>query len=168
MKSPIVLIVLILILAGMIFFMTMPLYRNVRSLKAQLEQQEQALENAQNLADVLDQLSRQFGSQISELSKVEVAVPKEDDLPRLLVEITTLASQNGLSVSEVSFGEKKQGQGVNFIPIALKASGNYLNLKSFLIATEQNLRILDLTQLGFGASEGGQYSFDFAIQTYTQ
>ncbi len=168
-RSTITLIILILVFLGILFFLTMPTYRKMSLAQGEFTQQSQVLEDTQNLVAVLSQLSEQFSSITTDIQKVKIAIPQKDDIAILLVEIPTLAAQNGLIVSEINFGEQIQNDGYVAIPIGLSARGSYLNLKSFLRSVEQNLRILDLASLTFsGDLRGGQYDFQFTIHTYAQ
>ena len=157
-----------LVFLGLLFFLTLPTYSKVKSARTKLDQKEKELENTQNLVAVLDQLSSQFSNLVTDLEKVEVAIPQEKDLPRLLVEIPTLATQNGLIVRNINFGKQIEKGDYKAIPIILDVKGSYLNLKSFFGAVEQNLRIFDVVSFSFGGSEGGQFDFSFTIHTYTQ
>ena len=167
-RQTIQLIISLLVFVGLLVFLTSPTYQKLKLAQAELVRQQQELERTQNLVSVLDQLSSQFSSLSSDLEKVELSIPKKEDTPKLLVELPTLASQNGLVVSEIGFGDPTKREGYSSIPIRLSAKGSYLNLKSFLKAVEQNLRLLDVVSIGFGEDKGGQYDFGFSINTYYQ
>lgn len=167
-KRIIIIVILLGSLWAAVVFGVMPLNRTLQAEQTQLAKQEQSLENSQHLVGVLNQLTSQFGSLQSDLEKVEVAIPSKEDLPRMLVEIPRLVSQNGMILANIGFGESKDDpSGYKSTTIGLSVRGTYANMKSLLRALEQNLRLYDVVSLKFGAPQSGIHSFEFMIQGYT-
>lgn len=168
-KYIITIAILLLMIGGVILLATVPLMRSMQNAQAQLAQEEQTLENSEHLVAVLNQLVSQFGSLQGDIGKIDIAIPSKEDLPRLLVEIPRLVAQNGMILSNIGFGQTSQeNAGYRSTAIHLTAQGTYVNLKSFLSAVEQNLRLYDVTEIKFSEARNGQHSFEFTLRGYTQ
>lgn len=160
---------MLLAVIGMIFFITWPLYQRITNVQASISSAMGQIEVTQNLLTVLDQLEKQFGALQSDVQKVEVAIPKEEQLPELLVMMPLLVAQNGLKLTSIDFGSPAQESSYRTVTISIVASGSYLNMQAFLRAIEQNLRIIDIVTLGVSPGDSkDDYGFDFVLKTYFQ
>lgn len=103
------------------------------------------------------------------LEKVEEALPRGVDIPKLLVVLSRVAKQNGVSLNSVQFGVGA-GDDLTQVNIGMNISAaDYLTLRTYLHAVEQNLQILDLqsisvvpTRLG----ESGGQTYPVILHTY--
>jgi len=126
--------------------------------------------------------------QSSDLKLLEAVLPTNVDLPNLIVQLNTLANDNGLSLSSFSFidsadkdkkesakssdtGQSSVAPKVENAPKELRkvdislslTGGDYHSLKSFVSETESNLRLLDIVSLNFNPKGGG---FSVNLLTY--
>ncbi|MFA7662340.1 MAG: type 4a pilus biogenesis protein PilO [Patescibacteria group bacterium] len=89
----------------------------------------------------------------AKIDKVESLVTVSPDLPNLYIQIEELAKQNNLEVSSIKAEPKKivdAKSGLGIVDVSIKINqGNYVALKKFLTAMENNLRIFDVQDLSF-------------------
>ncbi len=94
-----------------------------------------------------------------QLSLLQRALPNEKDVPQLMVDVPALIEKLGLAVSgfdinESTFipaaGQKDSGT-IRRLDISITVNGieTYPQLKAFLAAIEQNLRILDISSISY-------------------
>lgn len=111
---------------------------------------------------------------LEDTTRLEKLLPSNIDNIRLIIEISDIAEKRGLVVKNVSVGDIKKSSdsiGVSdsdFGTLAIKFSVNssYNNLLFFLKDLEENLRLVDLTDIGFTATETGYYDFSISLNTY--
>jgi len=118
------------------------------------EEQEylQGLKNLKMEIDKIDQL---------DLEKLDYVVSSGPDLPNLLNRIYLLINESGLQMKNFSINFQA---GVITIKLSL-AGSNYQTFKQFLAIVENNIQIMDITDLNLSVD---QTSFDVTIKTYYQ
>jgi Tfp pilus assembly protein PilO len=114
---------------------------------------------------------------ISEVDKarLERLLPSNIDNIRLIIEISKIAEGRNLVAKNISVGDMKQTTsdtiGEDSTPygtLTLKFTVNssYNNFLNFLKDLENNLRLLDITDISFSATESGFYDFSVSLNTY--
>lgn len=114
---------------------------------------------------------------ISEVDKarLERLLPSNIDNIRLIIEISKIAEGRNLIAKNISVGNMTQlmtdsiGQdSTPYGTLSLKFTVNssYNNFLNFLKDLENNLRLLDVTDISFSASESGFYDFNVSLNTY--
>jgi len=162
---------LIIIAAAIFVLFDLTLWGEIKVNRDKLEKAEQDLVVAKDLLAVITEINTAFGDVAKEKERIEIALPPRAELPELLIQISSLASQNGLSLEQISFAaNEKQLTGYVPINISVVVAGNYEALKTFLVAIEQNLRIIDVNGISFGTpkEEGKPISFSLRLTTYFQ
>jgi len=102
-----VLILIITFLAG--FFLVKPAVIDVLNLRAQVKQKKATLQARQDDLQILNELEQRYQSVMSSLEKTDIALPSEDKLPELLVQMENLAVENGLILSSLNFEAGEDG-----------------------------------------------------------
>ena len=182
---------ILILIVGSYYLILQPKYRevsiggryNLSSLQQDLENRNEYLKKLQELNDSYKNLSS------SQLTRLEQALPKESDIPGLLVQLESLAFSEGVFLRGVSFSEVPQetlstrssnrtvrnnqtgasspDQLVRKISVNLDllsaGAGNYEQIKSFLAALENNLRIFDIDSVFF---DPNQTVFSVNLVTY--
>lgn len=169
-------LIMAIILVGGYFLLVGPKYQEYREV-SQVELNDKiklydALEN--NLADLkvlnknYDDLSRY------DFDRLDMVLPKEQDLPGLFVQIAALAEENGFTLMNIDFTDqsiKNNGKTASTldnkikklsINIVLRGKG-YTDLIRFLDAMEYNIRLIDVNSLNFSP---GQPNYNVALTTY--
>jgi Tfp pilus assembly protein PilO len=187
MKKKIIfnLIVLALV-AGAAVILIWPLWDSVKAAKQEIESGKSELEAVNKLLAKTKTLKDDYELVKGQAEKVFISLPKEKDLPDLMVQFESLAATHGLVLESISFGdfEKSQssgGQAVSFeeeigepasqtevqtsvaksifrsLPVTLSVSGSYQALKKYISGLETNIRSMNIESINMGGGgEGGE------------
>ena len=115
-------------------------------------------------------------NQITEADKAKLAkaVPDNIDNVKLVLEISSIADSRNLSLKNISIGggvKTTDSIGPDSTPygtLTLKFSVNatYDNFINLMKDLEQNLRIIDITDVSFTSTDTGFYDFSVSLNTY--
>ncbi len=108
-------------------------------------------------------------------AKLERLLPSNIDNIRLIIEISKIAEGRNLVAKSISVGDMTKttsdtiGQtNTPYGTLSLKFTVNssYNNFLNLLQDLESNLRLLDITDISFNATESGFYDFNVSLNTY--
>ncbi len=183
-------------LALVAVFLIMPAFDSLSANRQIMADEKSELEKIQSFNQKIEEMNSQYKSE--ELNKLLSVLPKEEELPSLLIQLEALATSNGLIMESVDFNEIAQiaevapPQTEDIIPKAgntaaqqtsqtaqaapykilavnLKLSGGYGAFKNYLQAVEKNLRLMDVVSLNLSNSFAGQnFSFGVNLHVYYQ
>lgn len=105
MKKVIISLIGLVVVLILIFLSIIPLWDSVRVKYSELNDRQQDLENLQQLTEKISRLKQEYQSLESEAEKVFLALPKEKDIPNLLIQFQALAAISGLSMESINFGQ---------------------------------------------------------------
>jgi Tfp pilus assembly protein PilO len=180
MNRSLLFIVTIYLIAALIGWrFVLPVIDLVKAQRTEVKVWQDKLSQANAALQKLQVLKTKYQAVGEAANKVLAAVPSGEDVKGLLVQVEELASQNGLILSSVSFASAAAaakdepaaaavstgGSSVKSLTITLALSGEYNNLKNFLQAAENNLRLMDISSINFGAA--AQAGAESASQNYT-
>lgn len=183
-------VIVLLIVVSSYYFVLQPKYNevsiggryNLSSLQEDLSNRQDYLSQLQDLNNNFDKISAQ------EKIKLEKILPRDSDVPGLLVQIESLALDHNLLLEGVTFNEvprvvqgasRRSNRGVvteevvdplesidkvtvNLNLRSLDGSG-YTRVKEFLTSLEDNLRIFDVSAVFFTPDSP---SFSISLVTY--
>lgn len=166
-------IVIIGVSAGLFFIKTSPIFDRV----AEIEKTRLVFSNAQvnnkQFQDLLKQKNAIY-NQVDGTSKVLLGklLPDSIDNVRLIIDINQIASDNGMTIRNISVKSDDSGTiGPDSRPYGVatlnfSVSGSHQTFKNFLTALETSLRLVDVTSLSFSAGDRDQYEYNFEIKSY--
>ena len=102
-------------------------------------------------------------------------LPSNIDNIRLIIEISQIAQGRGLVAKNISVGDMSQTSSVNIgqdnspygtLSLKFTVNSSYSNFLNFLKDLENNLRLLDITDISFNSTESGFYDFNVTLNTY--
>ncbi|OGG79423.1 hypothetical protein A3A39_00495 [Candidatus Kaiserbacteria bacterium RIFCSPLOWO2_01_FULL_54_13] len=179
-----------LAIAGGIFFLyTQPRYDAVRTLQAEIEQYNQALEKAAELQRLKQSLlSRYNAFSPSDVDRLHKLLPDHVDNVRLVLDLDSLASRHGMAIQNVVISNPTTEKalpgaistiGVNrqkydSLILKFRTLGTYTNFTAFLRDLETSLRIVDLVSLKLLQDSGlptqprvePTYRYEITLRTY--
>jgi len=114
---------------------------------------------------------------ITELDKtrLERLLPSNIDNIRLIIEISKIAEGRNLVARNISVGDITKNSndtiGLDNSPygvlsLRFTVNASYNNFQNFLKDLENNLRLLDVTNISFSATDSGFYDFNVTLNTY--
>lgn len=179
MISRIVPVVLILIAFGLFFGYVNPTYtQSVLPLRAEIAGYDSALAASKEFKEKESELEAQKAALDPEdENRIEAFLPDSVDNVQLILDLNSLASRSGISLSNFDTKTVAPDQGGDHLPlssdstvdsldITVSGIGTYQSFKTFLTAAEQSLRPLDLTDLTVEVSPTGVYTYDMTFRIY--
>ena len=164
-------ILLISICAVLFFTYIVPEYKEVKLLKAQVVEYDNALDNSKELQQKRDEILSSYNS-ITLINKERInrLLPdlNEDSSTSgsvaLILEIDEIAIQNGIKITNLGFtspmsvGVKSENSDVtssindySTSEISFKTQSSYSNFLVFMKDLEKNLRVVDIKSVSFSA-----------------
>lgn len=176
-KQAIIALIFLAITAFFVWQYFLPSFNEAMALRLETASWEAKLNDTQGLNEKLKELNKKYQAMSEVADRVLQALPVEEDVPGLLVQLESLSSRNGLILDSVVFGspedkkEKKASSagGAKTLTADLSLSGNQSSLINFLKSVEGNLRLMDVAAVNFNAPEkealSGQ-SFSVSLNIY--
>jgi Tfp pilus assembly protein PilO len=187
-------ILLIVLSGGLFWLFTNPTWTEVKALRAEQAEYDQALFNAKQLEIIRNDLLSKTGKFAEkDVERLEKMVPDNVDNIRLIIEIENIAAPHNLTIRNVKYDGDVKAEGSttadqdarkateatkkgakenkNYSTFNLEFStqGTYEDFVAFITKLENSLRIVDITGLSFTAGETeakNVYKFDVKIKTY--
>lgn len=169
------LLLLIVASIGIFIGFIIPRYHTVQSLRTDVASYNANLSTATQLEQSRESLIAQYNAiQKTDLDNIDTLLPDSVDNIRLIIQVNALATKDGLGslrsvdydtnqASNTAGGTAKTTSQTTSNPvtdnlpygqfaITFQTSGQYSNFLSFLSDLEQNLRLVDVTDIDFTAT----------------
>lgn len=173
--------IILVIAAGLMFFLyTDPKYQEVKTLRAQEAEYDQALTKSRELQEVRNKLiSKRNTFSPDDLRKLERVLPDNVDNIRLIIDIDTIAGRYGLRIRDVAVsgpmsGREERGNTavgdagdkVGSVELSFSVPARHDDFVRFLADLERSVRIVDVNSIGFTVGEGELTQYSVAVKTY--
>lgn len=171
-------ILVISISVGVYLVYIKPLAVDVRVQIAKKEEIEKVLNRVKEIKDKRDSVFEDYNAISSkDIEKLNKIIPEEVNTVEILNDLSSVASQYGLSVTEykaenelmnnsaVSESDGAVSETFKKTHIIFNLKGQYAQFVEFLETIESSLRIVDIVQLGIkgGSSSGPATSLEYTI-----
>lgn len=146
-----------------------PRYQEVMAMRKEVASYDSRLATAQKLKLSREELIAKYNSiPKADLDNLKILLPESVDNIRLIIQLDSLATKNGLSsLRNVQYDATKADQTTKpdattqvvqktygeFV-MSFETSGQYKNFLSFISDLEQNLRLVDVSSVTFNQSSG--------------
>ena len=139
--------VLVLVIAGFVYFSYLPKFRQIDKLKANLTRIERQLETAKRNARQLNTYRKKMQDAEEQFKIVMRALPEKEEIPSLLTGISKAGRDSGLEF--VLFQPKPEIQKDFYaeIPVAMKVTGNYHGVATFFENVAELNRIVNIRDI---------------------
>ncbi len=171
-------LILILLALGLFYTFTRPQYRQAKELRATAAEYSEIIDNVEKIAETRDRLLVDYEKiPPVELDRLTKVLPDNVDSVRLALDLETIASAHGISISDVKV-ETDVDRGVSLpqlpeyalpygkVAVSFSFVSNYGNFTSFLSDLEKSLRVMDVKRASFRVSETGFYEHGITVETY--
>lgn len=173
MKFFIPIILLVASFSAFIWFID-PAYQTIQTLSADAEVFNDALNNSKELQAVRDQVLKEYNAiSATDIDMLLKLLPNTVDNVRLVRDIDGIASLHGMTLRgvRVELGEEDRSVGPSArsygaATISFVVSAQYQSFVSFLADLEKSLRLVDITNVSFGASDLDLAEYQVSIKTY--
>lgn len=180
MRSFIIPVLLIVGALGIFFGYINPTYQEIKTLRAESAQFDDALDRSRELQATRDELLSRFNTfSDTDLARLEELLPDNVDNIQLTLAMDNIAQQYNMQLQDVQVAAGADGTeseteqiGADDKPygsavLSFSVIAPYGNFKSFLRSVEDSLRLVDMTGLSFEASQQSDiYEYDVDIRTY--
>ena len=185
------LFLLLIIGASIITFVVVvsPRYKDITAARADIVSYQKRLDTATKLSASREDLIARYNSIAkSDLDNLKTILPDSVDNIRLIIQLDSLATKNGLSslrgveyTTATTASAPKPATAAAAAAVAQKpyedftvsfeTTGQYKNFLSFISDLEQNLRLVDISEITFGPSSGANSSanslaYKVTVKTY--
>ncbi|MFA6215883.1 MAG: type 4a pilus biogenesis protein PilO [Patescibacteria group bacterium] len=147
---------------------------NLSTMQEELNKRKAYLDNLRKLNNNYQNINQ------TEIEKLKQILPSDQDIPGLFVQLQSLAEESGLLLAGVSINEvpeaKKIAKGsseavIKKLNVSLNlistGKGSYEEVKIFLTALEDNLRLFDVNSVYF-APDSANYSINLFTYYYSR
>ena len=160
MNRNITALILIILAVACYFTYTQGAWSDAMAIKKVNDQYTSAIANAQRLVKVRDQVRSDFANiSVDDQNKLAKMIPTSADNIRLIVDMNSIASKNGISLKDIKASavndqtttaspSSSQGISINTpklstVKVSFGTTASYAQFMNFLQALELNLRIMD-------------------------
>ncbi|MEK7645547.1 MAG: type 4a pilus biogenesis protein PilO [Patescibacteria group bacterium] len=154
-------------IAGIIFWiLLMPTYDNVMAQREAIAQRTDIIKTKSDIIANINALTKEYADRSVDIARFALMVPAAKSAPELVSSIEALATQNGLQLKTISLsGNINQDTNpYQEQSISLELSGGYLAFKSFLMALERNIRLIDVSSIDASPTSDNSPIISFRIK----
>lgn len=180
------LLLIIAVSVGVFVTFIVPRYKQVQVMRSDVASFDSRLATAQRLKQSREELIARYNSITkTDLDNLKVLLPDTVDNIRLIIQLDSLATKNGMSslrgveydTSKTEVQNKPDTPQTTQKPygeftMSFTTTGQYKNFLSFVSDLEQNLRLVDISSVQFNLAEnskdslGSSLSYKITIKTY--
>src|SRR3990167_1804192 len=131
-------------------------YNNVSSLRAAVLEKEETLAERQNILANIAKLKEEYKSRAAEVKKISEFIPAKKSLAEMVSGLNEIATTSGNLITDISAGKVENNDNpYSTLSINISSSGTYYTLRQLLANIEKNIRMMDVSVLEIGSSQGG-------------
>jgi len=177
---------MILSSGGVFYYITIPMYEEVQTLRAKKVEYDQALNSSQEAQKVRASLETKYNKiSVENLNRLESFLPNNVDNIRLIIEIDKIAGRYNMTIGNAQVTVSKESSSSDnpdevvvvesttygIGKLSFSVSGKYEEYLSFIKDLEQSLRLINITSvsLSSGSSSkdsGDTYEYKTSFDTY--
>lgn len=158
---------LLIALAGIIFWvLLMPAYDNVMVQREAITQRTDIIKTKSDIIANINSLTKEYADRSADITRFASMVPAVKSAPELVSSIEALATQNGLQLKTISLSGNINPDTNPYQEqsIGLELSGGYLAFKSFLMALERNIRLIDVSSIDASPTSDNSPIISFRVK----
>lgn len=140
----------LLIVAAAVWFLGMPKYEELTSLRQEAQQLDEDIAQKRLVAGNLQKFKEEFAKMEQQLEKALTRLPNQSEIPALLTSLAGLAKDNGLEVQSFKPAAEIPKGFFAEVPADMVLRGTYHQMAMFAGAVSQLPRIVNLNNLALG------------------
>lgn len=175
-KKLIVSLISLAVSLALVFFCITPLWSSIQVLRSEQSEKQEEVDGLEELSARIQQLDQEYQDLGEDANKFFLALPEEEDIPRLLIQFESLAQSNGLLLESIRFSSVQSDQDLRLpyrqllteqsgqpqttgsafdkMSVDLQVSGSYEAFKNYLRNLENNVRSMDVYMMDFSTRSG--------------
>ncbi len=148
-------------------FFWLPISEKQKDLSDQIAQIETKIQKAEAQASRLKRLQDELSTLNQQAVEAEKRLPKEKDVPDILVALSRMAEKNRVVVQSFSPGPMKSQQYFIELAYPMTVKGSYHNIGRFFASISLETRIFNVKDVVYPAAAGdGEMTVTFTLLTY--
>lgn len=158
---------LLIAIAGIIFWtLLMPIYDTIMAQREAITERADIIKNRSDIIANISTLTQEYANKSANIARFSSIVPAQKSAPEIISSIQALATQNGLQLTTISLsgGTNKDTSSYQEQSIDLGLTGGYLSFKSFLMALERNIRLIDIISIDASPTSDNSSIIGFRIK----
>lgn len=169
-------IILILASVGFFFLKINPNYSEIKILKAQGAQYDEALRVAEELKKIRVELASKLSSfSQEELTKLDHFMPEQLDTVRIILDVDGIAASHGIKLKDIKVNDgakvttpNQTQTPYNTTALSFLFNTSYGNAQDFIEDIEKSLRLADIVNVTVKppAEKTSGYDFGITLNTY--
>lgn len=167
-------IILLIVSAAAFFWFIDPAYKDIQGLKKEAGLFNEALNNSAKLQGIRESVREEFNAiSLQDHEMLSKLLPDTVDNVRLVRDIDSIASSHGMTLRNVRVEVGEEGNTVGpsaklygTATVSFSVSAPYNSFVSFLKDLEKSLRLVDITNISFSASEKDLTEYQVSVRTY--
>ena len=178
---------MLLAAVALVIWVARPMWDEMLKLRAEKSAIEDALARLQDLQNLRDELLQTYNAiPKSKLDRLNDFLAPKPDSGNMLVMLEKLTRDRGIRLRRVEFSKsesqsvqpaasptaavilRKETAKTNTISYTMTISASYEAFRSFLVALEKNLRIIDVTDINFTGGSANLFEFTLKAKSYYQ
>ena len=163
--SPILVVVCVLIVGAVTWLFTKPTIVSVRTARAESQENRRLTREAEVQVERLTKLKSGIESTQSAAEELNLAFPRESQLPEVLVQLEAIASESQMKINSFSVDTAPKPGGV---PISISTSGSFEQLQSFLALLESSRRPIIVQSISLSGGAEGNLTTTFTLEMLYQ
>lgn len=170
-------IILILVAVGLFFLQINPRYSEMKMLRAEAKQYDNAIKMAEELKEVRASLETTLQSfSRADLDRLDRFLPRHLDTVRVILDVDSIASRQGLRLENLDItddtakpdGTTTNSVAYNTVGLSFRFTSSYTQALQFMNDLERSLRIMDVvsTKVTPSTVSANLYEIEMKINTY--
>jgi len=158
--------IFILIIVSYVYLGWMPLQDAIESQQQQVETQRILLKRNQMIARDLPKKREEFAKLEQSLKVALNMLPKKSQIPDLLENVSWAGTDSGLEFAVFTPKTERVMQIYAEVPVAVKMTGSFRQLLTFLKRVGEMPRIVSVRDLAMKSSKSGNLEIQGSVMTY--
>lgn len=181
--SLVIILILVGAALGVFFGMDWPAFKKIGELNGKISQEKTQYEDQYEAVQIAKSIINQYKSLSGVNQTISLSVPREAEIQNVLSQINNISLQAGLTTQSINFENltviqsKKDVLVKNnqIIRVDISLLGSYESFKTWLLAIEGNIRLMDVEKISFSGISGsestknqGIFNFKVSLSVYYQ
>ncbi len=144
----------IILIVGFMFFIS-PKQKEIKTLDAKIDEQNNKIATGQAKGAKLEILMRENEALVKRLDELKEQLPEEKEISSLLKQVSDLSTAAGLDIKSWKPGQKKNHPSgiVAEIPVSVSVIGTYHDFANFLSSLTKLNRIVNVSNIQMGSAQ---------------
>lgn len=156
-KSNLLSLLILIVGISLAFFFILPIWDEIDILKLKKEVADEEANSYKSIIVHIDDLSAKYNQASSDLDKLALAIPSDQQFPELLIQFEEMVKRNGLVATSIKLEGAEEApkdqiggrRSIRTLSMSIGVDGSYSGFKGFLEDVEKNVRLMNISAISF-------------------